>query len=318
MKANTMKQYGLGFLLSIAMFLLVACGQPNTVDQPDVADDSVGQVEVPTITVGGEVAEVDLGATAVGIETPAVGVESVPSTPITVEDSNNVATGVNHTEAPAIVNSAPLSVTEIADLMFMREEEKLARDVYLTLYDVWGLPVFQNIASSEQSHMDSLMVLIAQYGLADPAANMDIGQFANAELQTLYNELTTQGRQSLADGLLVGGTIEEIDILDLQERMANSDHEDILFTYQNLLSGSENHLRSFVGMYERQIGQTYAPQYLDQAYYEVIMSGMMGNGSGGNEGGMGNGGGGNGYRGGRGSDTGSQGGQGMGGNGRSG
>ena len=42
----------------------------------------------------------------------------------------------------------------------MREEEKLARDVYLTLYDIWGTPAFNNIASSEQTHMDAVLMLI--------------------------------------------------------------------------------------------------------------------------------------------------------------
>ncbi|MDP2030099.1 MAG: DUF2202 domain-containing protein [Thiobacillus sp.] len=49
------------------------------------------------------------------------------------------------------------------DLLFMREEEKLARDVYLTLYETWGLAVFSNIASSEQSHMDALLKLLRTY-----------------------------------------------------------------------------------------------------------------------------------------------------------
>jgi len=32
---------------------------------------------------------------------------------------------------------------EIDSLVFMREEEKLARDVYIKLYDLWGLQIFQ-------------------------------------------------------------------------------------------------------------------------------------------------------------------------------
>ena len=37
-----------------------------------------------------------------------------------------------------------LSDAEAATLVFMREEEKLARDVYITLYDQWEHPVFNN------------------------------------------------------------------------------------------------------------------------------------------------------------------------------
>ena len=47
------------------------------------------------------------------------------------------------------VTTGALTETDIAGLVFMREEEKLARDVYLTMSDRWGAPVFENIAASE-------------------------------------------------------------------------------------------------------------------------------------------------------------------------
>ena len=39
-----------------------------------------------------------------------------------------------------------LTDDEAAALAYLREEEKLARDVYLTLADTWQLPIFANIA----------------------------------------------------------------------------------------------------------------------------------------------------------------------------
>ncbi len=78
-----------------------------------------------------------------------------------------------------------LSLNEAEGLSFMREEEKLARDVYLTLYDLWGLPLFQNIADSEQAHMDAVKSLLDFYGLDDPAAGQGVGIFTNADLQAL-------------------------------------------------------------------------------------------------------------------------------------
>ena len=62
-----------------------------------------------------------------------------------------------------------LNAEEEAGLLFMREEEKLARDVYLELFDEWGLRVFENIAESEQKHMDAVLYLLGKYGLEDPA-----------------------------------------------------------------------------------------------------------------------------------------------------
>jgi len=47
----------------------------------------------------------------------------------------------------------PPNADEVKWLRFMREEEKLARDVYLKLFDTWKLTVFSRIARSEQRHL---------------------------------------------------------------------------------------------------------------------------------------------------------------------
>ncbi len=176
-----------------------------------------------------------------------------------------------------------LTEDEIEGLRYMREEEKLARDVYLTLYETWGQAIFQNIASSEQQHMDMVLTLLNTYGIEDPAAGNDVGEFTNPELQALYDQLVAQGRQSLADALKVGAAIEEIDILDLQARLAQTDRADIQTVYENLMHGSENHLRAFAGTLERQTGEVYQPQYLSPEAYEAILqatSGQNGQGRG--------------------------------------
>jgi hypothetical protein len=179
-----------------------------------------------------------------------------------------------------------LSADEIEGILYMREEEKLARDVYLTLYDQWSLPIFQNIADSEQTHMDAIEKLIDRYGLTDPVAGNDVGEFTDQTLQSLYDDLVTTVSQSLADALRIGAVVEEIDILDLEERIAQTDAGDIQRVYENLMKGSRNHLRSFVATLEQQTDETYEPQYLDQAAYDDIIntpmeSGGQGRGNGG-------------------------------------
>jgi hypothetical protein len=159
----------------------------------------------------------------------------------------------------------------------MREEEKLARDVYLKLYEQWGLAIFQNIASSEQTHMDAIRALIDMYGLDDPAAGNDVGEFTDPTLQSLYADLVATGSQSLADALRVGAAIEEIDILDLEERIAQTDAGNVQRVYENLTRGSYNHLRSFVATLERQTGEVYELQYLDQETYDGAINTPMGN-----------------------------------------
>jgi hypothetical protein len=222
--------------------------------------------------------------------------ESSPSDLQVAPSNDSAPVALSNDSAPVTLSKSTVQVTtggmgeaEIEDLLFMREEEKLARDVYLTLYDQWGLPLFQNIAGSEQAHTDAIKALIDQYGVDDPVGGNEVGVFTNADLQALYDQLIADGSQSLPDALRVGVAIEEIDILDLLEALANTDKADIIRVYENLLSGSENHLRAFVSTLERQTGEIYVSQYLSQEAFEAIISSSSANGGGGGYGGGGGG-----------------------------
>lgn len=166
-----------------------------------------------------------------------------------------------------------LTAQEKSDLTFMREEEKLARDVYLTLYDVWGTPVFANIALSEQQHMDAILNLLNLYKLPDPAAGKLVGEFVNAELQELYHELVARGRHSVVEALKVGGVIEETDIEDLVTAMNTARPANIDNVYQNLLNGSYNHLRAFASNLQALTGQPYTAQVVSQSVVDSILNG---------------------------------------------
>jgi hypothetical protein len=193
-------------------------------------------------------------------------------------------TGTSVLDIPA----SDLSADEAAAMLFMREEEKLARDVYNTLSTTWGQPTFSNIASSEQAHMDEIKVLLDRYALTGPA--LAPGQFTNPDLQALYTQLVAQGSLSIGDALKVGAAIEEIDIRDLQTRMAQTDNVDVQQVYTNLMNGSYNHLQAFTSVLLTQTGETYQPQYLSAEQYQTIITSTNSNGSGqGNGGGQGGG-----------------------------
>jgi hypothetical protein len=196
---------------------------------------------------------------------------------------NGTGTGTSVLDIPA----SDLSADEAASLLFMREEEKLARDVYNTLSATWGIQSFSNIASSEQMHMDEIKVLIDRYALTDPA--LGAGQFTNPDLQALYTQLIAQGSLSVGDALKVGAAIEEIDIRDLQTRMAQTDNADVQQAYTNLMNGSYNHLQAFTSNLLTQTGETYVPQYLTAEQYQTIITSSVSNGQG-NGGGQGQGG----------------------------
>ncbi len=171
------------------------------------------------------------------------------------------------------VRVQPLNADEAATLTFMREEEKMARDVYLNMAARWALPPFANIAKSEQQHMDAIKAKLDKYRLPDPAL-AEIGSFRNAELQALYDGLMDRGETSYLEALWVGGLIEEVDIEDLDNAIATTNHSDLAQVYGNLLRGSRNHLRAFASTIERQ-GVVYEAQHLDQDSVDAIIDSPM-------------------------------------------
>ena len=170
----------------------------------------------------------------------------------------------------ASLPSESLSEVERAGLLYMREEEKLARDVYSTLYDVWGLNIFANIAQSEQTHTEAVRDLLVKYEIKDPVTDDAVGIFTNQDLQTLYNDLVARGSVSLEEALTVGALIEELDIRDLQAEIDRSDNADIDLVYENLLRGSRNHLRSFMSQLTTR-DANYEPQYITATAFNQIV-----------------------------------------------
>lgn len=175
---------------------------------------------------------------------------------------------------PAITSLPAEALTdeEKQDLLYMREEEKLARDVYQTLYEKWSMPIFANIAQSEQTHTEAVLNLINKYNLTDPVTDDTVGAFQNEDLQNLYDSLTKTGLSSETDALKVGAAIEELDIKDLTDAISRTDNGDIALVYENLQRGSRNHLRSFTKQLSTR-NTTYEPQYISSTEYQSITSG---------------------------------------------
>jgi len=132
-------------------------------------------------------------------------------------------------------------------ILYMREEEKLARDVYLTLYELWGAEIFANISESEQQHMDALKSLITRYGLVDPVVEDTLGIYTNPDFDfgLLYEQFVTDGSESLEAALNVGVVIEKLDIADLDQALEETSTRSARRVFQNLLNGSYNHLDAF-------------------------------------------------------------------------
>jgi hypothetical protein len=162
-----------------------------------------------------------------------------------------------------------LTQAEIDGLVFMREEEKLAHDVYVALYEQWDLAIFDNISQSETTHTNAVADLLDSYGIDDPAAGNDVGEFTDPELQAAYDQLVARGEESLVAALEVGAYIEEMDILDLRKRQSTT--AAIATVYDRLERGSRNHLRAFVRTLERE-GVDYEPELMEFDDFDAIVT----------------------------------------------
>jgi len=182
----------------------------------------------------------------------------------------------------------------------MRSEEKLARDVYLTLAESYpNQPVFLSIATNaEQTHTDKMLDMLIKFKIEDPEPNTiadtlpppnQIGVFENyyfAEyFSKKFKELVDEAEVSLLNALYVGALIEELDMQDINYcndafydyypkplpeypdcgGLSTTAIRSLKNTLSSLLAGSENHLCAFIS----QIGpimveQCYEAQYLLQ------------------------------------------------------
>lgn len=164
-----------------------------------------------------------------------------------------------------------LSSQEAKDLQFLREEEKLARDVYRYALDKYALEIFEHISQSEQRHMNAILGLLNQYELEDPIL-AEPGKFSRDKLQTLYDQFIARVNQSEIEALKVGATIEDLDLFDIQELKSHTTNADLLAVYERLECGSRNHMRAFTQQLENREA-TYEVQYLTPTAYQAILQG---------------------------------------------
>jgi hypothetical protein len=158
-------------------------------------------------------------------------------------------------------------------LTYMKEEEKLAKDVYTTLNARWNVQIFTNIANAEATHINAVVALMEHLGLSNTSLS-PVGEFKNPEFTNLYNQLVAQGSISLTEAYKVGALIEDKDIFDLNADMQKTSNASILLVFDNLKRASANHLRAFTKQLTA-LGITYAPQFIDQTTYAQIIATPM-------------------------------------------
>tara|TARA_R110002096_G_scaffold358_16_gene2161 strand:- start:1549 stop:2361 length:813 start_codon:yes stop_codon:yes gene_type:complete len=174
----------------------------------------------------------------------------------------------------AYLNSLPteaISPVEHASLIQMRQEEKLARDVYEVLFFVWQQPIYSNIANSEQGHMDLVGRMLTKYNIPDPITNDAWGQYQDPVFTQLFVQLVQFGMRSPLHAWITGAYIEDFDISDLNATIQTTDNRDLNTVWQNLNRGSRNHMRSFYGQLSG-VGLVYPGFVISFAEIQAIVN----------------------------------------------
>ncbi len=148
--------------------------------------------------------------------------------------------------SPNIV-SGDLSEEEVASLIYMRQEEKVIRDVYTVFSQTWNIRIFNKLTSAEQKHMDAIKRLLTKYNVPDPVTSDEIGVFDDPQFQQLFDDYVAQGSVSIPEALLAGQTMEQEDITALENYLLIVDNADLINVYTNLKSASEKHLAALLG-----------------------------------------------------------------------
>lgn len=200
------------------------------------------------------------------------GTEEVTNEPGEAEIAASIDDELKNAELAAnCVISGTVTGDEAAGILFMYEEEKMARDVYAAFYALYKIPVFNNISRSENVHKRAVGNLVTAFGLKYEGSDTP-GEFVNPQIARLYGELIAMGEKSLIDALKAGALVEETDILDLKHELKTVTNPSVKRVFTNILAGSETHLRAFVFHLKfRKV--EYTPVLIeDMAYYNAILN----------------------------------------------
>jgi hypothetical protein len=192
----------------------------------------------------------------------------VSSAPLLPGSDNDVAVGApgGRPRAPA----TSLSDDDRRTLLHVSEQEKLARDLYVTLSETWRLDVFHTTSGSEDIHADALRTLLGRYKLPDPALGLGRGEFSRSDLAERYDDLIARARFSPVEALKAAASVEELEIDDMSTRLARVQATEIQNVLESVVSSDKHHLRSLV-VALRKLGHTYIPTRLPADQYDLIL-----------------------------------------------
>jgi hypothetical protein len=202
-----------------------------------------------------------------------IGLENEEFVSILKVDDDGTSSVIESNLKSVLLETPVLTDDELDLLIEMKEEEKLAHDVYVALYEIWGSNIFSRISFAEERHVNAIIRLLEYYGLEEIQFG-EPGIFTIDKFQALYNDLVTAGSVSVEEAMKIGALIEEMDIVDLTEALGVVSNDNIIMVFENLIKASRNHLRAF-NRQLKNLGITYVPVYLSQEEFDEIINTPM-------------------------------------------
>ena len=205
-------------------------------------------IKFTALALGASVALISLTGCSTATETarpaPSTSASASQDAAANPSEPANAPKVTTQPKAPIVDKGIATADATVEQLVYLIEEEKLAHDVFSTMFELWGSKVFGNILNSEASHQSQVLTVMSTRDIADPRSSQE-GVFKNSDLQKLHDELITKGSKSAVDAYEVGVAIEVLDIDDLTKMLATAKDADVIAMMENLRRGSENHLRAF-------------------------------------------------------------------------
>jgi hypothetical protein len=195
-------------------------------------------------------------------------VSSTPSEIIEVK-SDGATTFALSGVTPAFDSTADLTADEIEFIFAVREDEKIARDLYISFFGKFGLKPFENIGKAEDNHIKATEKLFDYYEIDYPALSGN-GKFENAIRQKLFDSLLLKVNTEL-DAFKVMAVLEESNIVEYGAVIKTVVNPNIKMVIENLAKASANHFKAAI----RQItalGGTYTPEFLTQEQYRAVIA----------------------------------------------
>jgi len=155
------------------------------------------------------------------------------------------------------------------DLPNLLAQVDLTKDVNTTFYEVWQVPIFEELANTESRVITILTGTMKVMKLPVETTFLhQIGTYNHRGLQKLNDRLVLAGSNAKAEALVASAELEEHQILFLENALENTEDLDVILLYDRIRSISKDNLRDIVAELQKE-GITYRPIVMSDKYFDM-------------------------------------------------